>query len=495
MNPLPITRLVARPDTDRTLLTAYAVGRDEGAFAELVRRHAGMVRRAAAEIDPTAADDTVQATFVLLAGRAAELATRESAAGWLFETAHRLALKARTAAVRRARREAAVVPRTPADPLDELTFAEIRTIVGEELAKLPDRLRVPLVLVHWEGVTIATAADRLGCSPSAVKRRLGTGRERLAAQLVRRGFSGTGVLTVLTGLRATAQSAATAGVSILTGSHPGTTETLSPGAAALVRGATGAGHGLKPLVATAALLMAVLGLAYGLAPTAGTEPPTPTPPKPLAASAGPPTPRTDALGDPLPPDALARMGTVRWRYVGPPRLVVPSPTGKTAAVSGFAGIAVFNLDDGRLVSEISRDRWGAFQFTADGLRLMIHGERGAVRFCDTATGKPAGETKPVVEKDTDATSHQLTADGRWIVTAEPTDAGHALTMTEAPTDPGAKREQFRLDVPAGFGTSTTVYYYTRAGPALIGVGRENSKTRKGPVVFRWEVATGKLVET
>src|SRR5262245_62584070 len=103
MNPLPITRLVTRPNTDRTLLTAYAVERDEGAFAELARRHAGMVYQAAADICPSEAADVTQAAFALLAGRAAAITNRESAAGWLFETARRLALKARTAAARRAR--------------------------------------------------------------------------------------------------------------------------------------------------------------------------------------------------------------------------------------------------------------------------------------------------------------------------------------------------------------------------------------------------------
>jgi len=492
MNPLPVTRIVIRPNPDRALLTAYAVERDESAFAELVRRHAGMVRRAAAEIDPTAADDTAQATFVLLAGRAAELAARESAAGWLFETARRLALKARTAAARRARREAAVVPHTPADPLDELTFAEIRAVVGEELAKLPDRLRTPLVLHYWEGAALGAIADRLGCSASAVKRRLGAGRARLAARLVRRGFSGAAVLAVLTGLRATAQRAAPAGlVSILTGDRSGT---LSPGAAALVRGATGAGYGSKLLIATA-VLAAVIGLACGLEPTAGTAPPIPASAIPLASGAEPTAPRTDALGDPLPSGALARMGTVRWRYVGAPRTIVPSPTGRTVAVSGFRGIGLFNRDDGRLVGEIGREHRGAFQFTPDGSRLVVRADRGVVRFYDAATGKPEGETKPVLEKDAEGTSHLLTADGGWIVTAGPTAAGHTLTLTEVLADPGAKREQFRLNVPSGFGTSTEIYSYTRAGGTLIGVGRENSKARKGPVVFRWEVATGKLVRT
>src|SRR5262245_49870997 len=144
MNPLfTAGRLLARPNTDRALLVAYATKRDEAAFAELVHRHARMVQRIAAAVCPTEAEDVAQTTFALLAERAAAVAPRESAAGWLFETARRLALKARTAAARRAKLQArASAPQPPVDPLAELTFAEVRAVVAEELARLPDHLRV-----------------------------------------------------------------------------------------------------------------------------------------------------------------------------------------------------------------------------------------------------------------------------------------------------------------------------------------------------------------
>src|SRR5262249_50074226 len=141
---------VADPRPDSALLADFAAGRDPGALAELLRRHARAVRRVAAELCPEAADDVAQAAFVLLAERAAEVAGRESAAGGLSEAARRLPLKARGAAPRRARHEAhAAPPPPPAEPLDELTFREVRAIVAEELARLPEPLRVPLVLSYW----------------------------------------------------------------------------------------------------------------------------------------------------------------------------------------------------------------------------------------------------------------------------------------------------------------------------------------------------------
>src|SRR5713226_714062 len=82
---------------DRDLLRAHLAS-DPAAMDELVRRHIGLARRVAAEICPAAADDVAQATVTLLADKAKVIAHRESAAGWVFETARRLALKARTTA-------------------------------------------------------------------------------------------------------------------------------------------------------------------------------------------------------------------------------------------------------------------------------------------------------------------------------------------------------------------------------------------------------------
>src|SRR6476646_4628154 len=134
---LPPAALLRFPTADRDLLRSYAQAGDPDAFAELVRRYGGLAHRAAADVCPAAADDAAQATLTLLGRKAGALAERESAAGWVFETARRLALKARTAAARRTRHEArAKVPAPPPDPLDTLTFGEVRAAVAEEVARL-----------------------------------------------------------------------------------------------------------------------------------------------------------------------------------------------------------------------------------------------------------------------------------------------------------------------------------------------------------------------
>src|SRR5205809_6293750 len=112
------------PATDRQLLERFASRRDEAAFALLLERHGPMVRGVCLRLlhDAHEADDAFQATFLVLARRAASVSWYESIGGWLHAVACRVARKARTAARRAAdlpqrlaQREAAAMPN--ADPL------------------------------------------------------------------------------------------------------------------------------------------------------------------------------------------------------------------------------------------------------------------------------------------------------------------------------------------------------------------------------------------
>ena len=132
------------------------------------------------------AEDTFQATFLVLARKAASLQKRPSIAGWLYQTAHHLALKSRKAASRR-RCHAGQAPRQlMADPLEDITVREARSILDEELSRLTTAYREPVLLCMYEGVTQDEAARRLGCSLKTLKRRLERGRELLRQRLCRR---------------------------------------------------------------------------------------------------------------------------------------------------------------------------------------------------------------------------------------------------------------------------------------------------------------------
>src|SRR5262245_3441428 len=101
-----VRRLAVDRQTDREPLGRFAQDSDERAFAELLRRHGPMVWAACRRILPHAqAEDAFQATFLLLANKAAAL-RGGSLGGWLYGVAHRVAMRARSAEARRLAREA-----------------------------------------------------------------------------------------------------------------------------------------------------------------------------------------------------------------------------------------------------------------------------------------------------------------------------------------------------------------------------------------------------
>src|SRR5438445_7445442 len=106
-------RQLAPPDaaaSDRALLQRFATARDQGAFAELVRRHGPLVltvcRRVAGH--PQDAEDAFQAVFLVLARKAVALAQPERLGNWLYGVAVRVSRVARRTAARRRAREVQV---------------------------------------------------------------------------------------------------------------------------------------------------------------------------------------------------------------------------------------------------------------------------------------------------------------------------------------------------------------------------------------------------
>jgi len=150
--------------TDGQLLEHFLSKRDEAAFTTLVERHGplvlGVCRRVLAN-DADAAD-AFQATFLVLARKAASIRKRESVGSWLYGVAYRLAHRAKVAAARRRVHERQVEPMPPSDPLAAVVWRDLRPILDEELDKLADKYRAPLVLCYLEGKTHEEAAQQLG---------------------------------------------------------------------------------------------------------------------------------------------------------------------------------------------------------------------------------------------------------------------------------------------------------------------------------------------
>src|SRR5262249_20313274 len=131
--------------------------------------------------------DAAQATFVALARRAVSLDGRGPLRGWLATVAYRLALRRRAGDLRRRQLDRAVGAKAPAEsaaPGDDLDREELRTVVGEELDRLPAKYRVPLVLYYFDGLSHAEVAREVGLPLGSIARRIGDALGRLRERLV-----------------------------------------------------------------------------------------------------------------------------------------------------------------------------------------------------------------------------------------------------------------------------------------------------------------------
>src|SRR5207248_1298331 len=70
----------------------------------------------------------------------------------------------------------------------------VRQVLHEELRKLPERYRAPLVLCHLESATQDAAAVQLGVAKSTLRVRLERGRALLRNRLVLRGMGPSALL-------------------------------------------------------------------------------------------------------------------------------------------------------------------------------------------------------------------------------------------------------------------------------------------------------------
>jgi RNA polymerase sigma factor (sigma-70 family) len=322
-----LRRLLSRQDADAdaVLLERFAAQRDESAFAALLARHGPMVLGVCRRVlrDTHKAEDAFQAVFLVLARKAATLRRPQSLAAWLYGTARNLALKVRRGDARRRQRERDNLSATPvsADPLDELAARELLLILDEEMERLPETYRLPLLLCGLEGRSHEEAARILGWTIGSLRGRLERGRKKLQARLTRRGLAFSGALLTLGVLPGTTTSAAGR-----------LTSTTLQAALAFARGEGGAiSVEVLALAETGALsmtmtkakvglmLLLIMGLAAGTGVLAYPLRSEKQAQAKQAAKSESPKPettrraRTDRYGDLLPPDALMRLGTLRFR--------------------------------------------------------------------------------------------------------------------------------------------------------------------------------------
>jgi RNA polymerase sigma-70 factor (ECF subfamily) len=256
---------------DGELLECFVARREEDAFEALVRRHGPMVLGVCRRVlqNDADAEDAFQATFLVLARKAASVRPRGMVGNWLHGVARNTALRAKAMnrRRRRAERAAGATPRRdgPADG-----WADLPAVLDEELAALPEKYRAPIVLCELEGRTIREASRQLGWPQGTVATRLSRGRAALAARLTRRGLgSAAGSLAVVVGYGSASAAVpaplvvATVEAATAVAAGPAAAAGVIPdGVAALTEGVVKAMLVAKLKVRTAALL-AVLVLGAG----------------------------------------------------------------------------------------------------------------------------------------------------------------------------------------------------------------------------------------
>jgi RNA polymerase sigma factor (sigma-70 family) len=393
--------------SDQELLDRFVAGQDDAAFRVIAERHGPMVlgvcRRALG--CPHDAEDAFQATFLVFARSAHSIRKAQALASWLHGVAGRVSSKLVRDRTRRVRRERGRAPRPTSNPVDDLTWAEVRAGLDEELQRLPEKYRDVLVLCYLEGKTRDEAAQQLGLTTGVLHGRLERGRKLLAGRLGARG------LTLSAGLLAVAVTPSTVSATIraagLFAAKESVSGVVSPGVLSLTN------EVLKGMVMGKAELfwMSVfcsIVLAAGIGYVAS-QPPAESNGKdkgiqgePVQNSELPPAgdvkpaavhkEAVDRFGDPLPPGALARLGTVRFRHGGAVFSVAYSPDGKklvTGSGDQDCTLRLWDAKTGRELLRVEHPKGQIYSvaFSANGKLVAFGGDGSFVSVCDAATGK------------------------------------------------------------------------------------------------------------
>jgi RNA polymerase sigma factor (sigma-70 family) len=499
-----IHRLVVRPDadeaTDSALLGRFASEGDARAFAALVDRHGPLVLHVCRRVlgDVHDAEDAFQAVFLVLARKAAAVHRREALAAWLHGVARRVALNARSARARQRRQAQSLAgPCADAhpDPLAELSGRELLMIIDEELQRLPEVYRLPVMLCCLEGRSLEEAARQLGWTPGSVKGRLERGRARLHDRLLRRGLTLSAALAVAAASRDAASAAVGARLAAATVrgallfAARSTTATGIPAQAAALAGEVIRGMALAQLK-TGALLLLVTGLlvtgflvlraAEELSPRGQTQPGQESPPRQEARSlpavpARPESPtRTDHFGDPLPAGALARVGSVRLRQGSQVYCLAFSPDGRFLASGSFHGdLCLWDRATGKLVRRFVdpfevQGGVSALAFSPDG--QILASNKGKARLWEVGSGKLLRE----LDQSTTnlALSMAFSPDGRALALG----TARGVWFCDPATG------QLRRPIP-GYTAIVPVAVFSKDGKVLATAGTDNTARI-------WDLAAG-----
>jgi len=248
--------------TDAQLLELFISQKDQAAFEALVRRHGSMVLQVCNRVirNHHDAEDAYQATFLLLARKASSVKSRERIANWLHGVAFRTALKAKSLRAKTQMWERQLTHMPEPQAVQQEHHHDLHVVLDQELSRLADIYRLPILLCDLEGKSIKKVAQQLGWPQGTVAGRLARGRKLLAKRLARHGLAITSGVVVL-------QNSASAGVSpflvastvkaagAIASGQSAATGLISANVAILMKGAMSAMSFTKLKIAAAVLVM------------------------------------------------------------------------------------------------------------------------------------------------------------------------------------------------------------------------------------------------